>query len=306
MNPYRLLLMREMDIKMNYKERYDAYKAAIDSRLGEKLRDENALHSWLLEAMRYSLMGGGKRVRPVLVMEFARISGSDPDKALGAACAVEMMHTYSLIHDDLPCMDDDDMRRGQPTCHIEYGEAAAVLAGDALQAQAFMEILGSRLADDVKVSCAMELSRAAGESGMCGGQILDIDGGSDKNENELMLIHSMKTSALLEAACVMGAMCGGASQQQLESAREYARNLGLAFQIRDDMLDVIGRSQELGKTAGADGRENRATFMTLYGEEKCGERVREFTEKAKLALQGGFEDTGFLSDLADSLSVRNA
>ena len=291
---------------MNYKERYDSYKAAIDACLGERLTDENALQSWLLEAMRYSLMGGGKRVRPVLVMEFARISGGDPDKALGAACAAEMMHTYSLIHDDLPCMDDDDMRRGQPTCHIEYGEAAAVLAGDALQAQAFLEILSSELPDDVKVSCGLELARAAGESGMCGGQILDIDGGSARNENELMVIHGMKTSALLEAACVMGAICGGASRQQLDSAREYAKNLGLAFQIRDDMLDVIGKSQELGKTAGADGRENRATFMTLYGEEKCGEMVRELTEKAKLALGSGFEDISFLSDLADSLSVRNA
>ncbi len=243
----------------------------------------------------------------MLVLEFCRISGGDPREALPVACAIEMLHTYSLIHDDLPCMDNDDLRRGRPTNHKVYGECTATLAGDCLQAEAFGTILRSALPADRRAACAEILSGAAGLDGICGGQYMDMAWeGRALREDELNDINNRKTSALLIAACQMGVAAAGGSEEQLEAAGLYAAAVGLAFQIRDDMLDVLSTEQELGKPIGSDAQEQKNTFMALYGEEKCAAMIAKLTERAKEALKAGFDDTGFLCALADSMAVRRS
>ena len=259
----------------------------------------------LAEAMRYSLLAGGKRIRPILVLEFCRVSGGDIEAALPVACAVEMLHTYSLIHDDLPCMDNDELRRGKPTNHVVYGECTATLAGDALQAEAFGAILRSRLPAERRALCAECLADGVGLDGMCGGQYLDMLGeGKKLTEEELTDINSRKTGALLIAACRMGVAAAGGSERMMEAAALYGAGLGMAFQIRDDMLDVLSTDQVLGKPVGSDKQENKNTYMALLGSEKCADMVDRLTQYAKTALKGVFEDTGFLCDLADSLASR--
>ncbi|MBQ3892136.1 MAG: polyprenyl synthetase family protein, partial [Mailhella sp.] len=224
----------------------------------------------LAEAMRYSLLAGGKRIRPTLVMEFCRVSGGEARDALPVACAIEMLHTYSLIHDDLPCMDNDELRRGRPTNHMVYGECTATLAGDALQAEAFGTILRSDLPAERRARCAMHLANAVGMDGMCGGQYLDMLGeGKKLTEQELDEINSRKTGALLTAACLMGVAAAGGSEEQEEAAARYGSAIGMAFQVRDDMLDVLSTEQELGKPIGSDREEQKNTYMALYGEERC-------------------------------------
>ena len=194
----------------------------------------------LLDAMRYSLLAGGKRIRPLLLVKFCEISGGDRAAALPAACGIEMLHTYSLIHDDLPCMDNDDLRRGKPTCHKMFGETNAVLAGDALQSAAYCAVLSAPAAPERTAAMAKTLAFAAAEQGMCGGQYLDTSKeGLPVTEAELYEIHRLKTGALLRAACVMGVQCAGGTPEQVAAAEEYAMNLGLAFQIRDDVLDTL-------------------------------------------------------------------
>jgi geranylgeranyl diphosphate synthase type II len=260
----------------------------------------------LLEAMRYSLLAGGKRIRPVLVLAFCNACGGREEDALNAACGVEMLHTYSLIHDDLPCMDNDDLRRGMPTCHKVYGETNAVLAGDALQAAAFYHVLSSPVSAEKTSAMAATLAEAAGERGMCGGQFLDTckENEEEIDENALYLIHSLKTGALLKAACVMGVQCAGGNAEQLRAAGEFAYHLGMAFQIRDDVLDVVSTAQELGKDVGSDEQMGKTTFASLLGTEQCGRLVREHTEKAKSALGDAFGDASFLIWLAESLAER--
>ena len=259
----------------------------------------------LAESMRYSLLAGGKRIRPTLVLEFCRICGGDIDAAMPVACAIEMLHTYSLIHDDLPCMDDDALRRGRPTNHVVYGECTATLAGDALQAEAFGTILRSALPAERKARCAEFLADAVGLDGMCGGQFLDMLGeGKKLSEQELADINSRKTGALLTAACRMGVAAGGGNEAQLEAASLYGAAIGAAFQIRDDMLDVLGNEQELGKPIGSDAEEKKNTYMALYGAERCARMVEKLTAQAKDVLRGTFEDTAFLCALADSMAVR--
>lgn len=212
----------------------------------------------LLDAMRYSLLAGGKRIRPLLLVKFCEISGGDRAAALPAACGIEMLHTYSLIHDDLPCMDNDDLRRGKPTCHKMFGETNAVLAGDALQSAAYCAVLSAPAAPERTAAMAKTLAFAAAEQGMCGGQYLDTSKeGLPVTEAELYEIHRLKTGALLRAACVMGVQCAGGTPEQVAAAEEYAMNLGLAFQIRDDVLDTISTEDELGKTIGSDAAEKR-------------------------------------------------
>ena len=253
----------------------------------------------------YSLAGGGKRLRPVLVLAFCAACGGDVRAALPVACAVEMVHTYSLIHDDLPCMDNDDLRRGKPTNHVVYGECTATLAGDALQAEAFHTILSTELPANVRAECARLLAEAAGENGICGGQQLDMEGeGKVLTKEELMDINDRKTSAMIHAACLMGVTCGGGNAQQRAAAAQYAKALGLAFQIRDDMLDVISTEAELGKPIGSDAREGKNTFMALYGLERCGAYVHELSEQAAAAVDGVFADSAFLQQLARSLADR--
>ena len=282
------------------------YKSLIDAALAACFRDAEQLpQAGLAEAMRYSLLAGGKRIRPTLVLEFCRISGGEIDEALPVACAIEMLHTYSLIHDDLPCMDNDDLRRGMPTNHVVYGECTATLAGDALQAEAFGTILRCTLPPVKKARCAEFLADAVGLDGMCGGQYLDmLCEGRTLGEQELTDINARKTGALLTAACRMGVAAGGGSEEQLEAASLYGAAIGAAFQIRDDMLDVLGSEQVLGKPIGSDAEERKNTYMALYGAEKCAEMVETLTAHAKDALRGAFSDTAFLDALADSMAVR--
>ena len=281
------------------------YKVKIDAALEEYFASAPASLKGLAEAMRYSLLAGGKRVRPMLVLEFCRLCGGDTDAAMPVACAIEMLHTYSLIHDDLPCMDNDSLRRGRPTNHVVYGECTATLAGDALQAEAFGTILRCALPAGRKARCAQYLADAVGLDGMCGGQFLDMCGeGKTLSEQELTDINSRKTGALLIAACRMGVAAGGGSKAQLEAASLYGAAIGAAFQIRDDMLDVLGSEQELGKPIGSDAEENKNTYMALYGAERCEKMIDRLTAHAKQALSGAFEDTAFLNALADSMAVR--
>ena len=281
------------------------YKKLVDSKLSEFFNPSGMSYDGLLESMHYSLTAGGKRIRPTLVLEFCRISGGDVEKALPVACAIEMLHTYSLIHDDLPCMDNDDLRRGKPTNHVVYGECTATLAGDALQAEAFGTIARSELPAENKIACVEILADAVGSDGMCAGQYLDMVGESKRlTEEELDDINSRKTGALLIAACRMGVAAAGGSGEMLEAAAHYGACVGAAFQIRDDILDVISTSEELDKPIGSDAQEHKNTYMALLGESKCMEMIEKLTNQAKSALCGAFDDTKFLCDLADSMVTR--
>ena len=279
------------------------YKAYIEQFLGDwygRFTDEP--QKLLFDAINYSLQAGGKRLRPVMAFEFCRMCGGDWHDAAPLAAAVEMIHTYSLIHDDLPCMDNDDLRRGKPTNHKVYGEAMAVLAGDALLTDAFAvastaPLPGRSMADAIGI-----LSECAGSLGMVGGQVLDIlSENRVLTEQEVLDIQSRKTGALIRAACALGALAGGASEAQFDAACRFAAALGLAFQIRDDMLDVIGTKEEMGKAVGTD--ETKNTFVRLYGLQRCEELVQRYTDVAIDALSA-FEDHGFMQELALSLTSR--
>lgn len=256
----------------------------------------------LFAAMQYSLQAGGKRLRPVFCLEFCRLCCGDWQRAVPLAAAVEMVHTYSLIHDDLPCMDDDDFRRGRPTNHKVYGEAMAVLAGDALLTDAFTVATTAPIAPEAKVEAIAVLSECAGSLGMVGGQVLDIKAGERAcTEAEILAIQSRKTGALIRAACAMGAIAGGATEEQFDAACRFAAALGLAFQIRDDMLDIIGTREEMGKTVGTDADKN--TFVRLYGLQRCEQLVKTYTDVALDALSV-FPDNGYLMNLALQLTDR--
>lgn len=286
-----------------YKKLTQKYQQIIEDYLENYcFQYENEPQQKLFQAMRYSLLAGGKRLRPLLVLEFCRVCGGNSEKAMPFAAAVEMIHTYSLIHDDLPCMDNDDFRRGNPTNHKVYGEAVAVLAGDALLTAAFSYIAKADLSAQARIRAVEILSECSGELGMVGGQILDIESESRQcTVQEVLDIQSRKTGALIRAACMLGVVAADGTREQLQSAANYASHLGLAFQIRDDMLDVIGNAQELGKAVGTDAVKN--TFVQLYGVEKCGQMVREHTQTAVDALNI-FDDKRYLCYLAESLVNR--
>lgn len=291
---------------MEFQREYDALRSEVEGALGQYFGKSKRGFRFdgLMEAMDYSLMAGGKRIRPVLVLEFCRACGGDVEAALPVACAVEMLHTYSLIHDDLPCMDDDDLRRGRPTNHMVYGECTAVLAGDSLQAEAFGTILRSDLAAERKAACAGALADAAGVDGICGGQFMDMVGGHILlSEEEVTELQSRKTGSLLTAACRMGVLAAGGSEEQEDAAMRYGAYLGAAFQIRDDMLDELSTEAELGKPIGSDQQEGKTTFMTLYGAEKCAAMVEQLTEGAKEAARE-LPEPEFLCALADTLAKR--
>ena len=279
------------------------YKAYIEQFLRDwYARFDEEPQKLLFDAMNYSLQAGGKRLRPVMAFEFCRMCGADWRDAAPLAAAVEMIHTYSLIHDDLPCMDNDDFRRGKPTNHKVYGEAMAVLAGDALLTDAFTvastaPLQGRHMADAIGI-----LSECAGSLGMVGGQVLDIlSENRALTEQEVLDIQSRKTGALIRAACALGALAGGATEDQFDAACRFAAALGLAFQIRDDMLDVIGTQEEMGKGVGTD--ETKNTFVRLYGLDRCEELVQRYTDVAIDAL-GAFPDHAFMQELALSLTTR--
>ena len=291
---------------MNLEQRSREYREYVESYLKkhyEALAGEP--QKLLFDAMQYSLLAGGKRIRPILAFEFCRVCGSDWKKAAPFAAAIEMIHTYSLIHDDLPCMDNDDYRRGRLTNHKVYGEGIAVLAGDALLTDAFGIAASAELTKPEDMATAIGiLSECAGSAGMVGGQVLDIM--SEKRnltEQEVLDIQNRKTGCLISAACALGVIAGGGSKAQYEAACQFAAGLGLAFQIRDDMLDVIGTQAELGKATGVDEKKN--TFVKLYGLERCEELVASYTKYAIDALNV-FEDTSYLKNLAKSLTERRA
>jgi geranylgeranyl diphosphate synthase type II len=256
----------------------------------------------IMESMRYSLLAGGKRLRPIFVLDFCRMCGGDWQAAAPFAAALEMIHTYSLIHDDLPCMDNDDLRRGKPTNHKVYGEAMAVLAGDGLLTEAFTMLASAPFSAEIRIRAVQVLAECAGALGMVGGQVLDILSEQRQcNEQEIINIQSRKTGALIKAACILGVVAGNGTQEQIEAADAFAENLGLAFQIRDDMLDVIGNAEELGKAVGVDAVKN--TFVQLYGLERCDVLVREHTLVAEEALDQ-FDDPAFMLALSEQLVGR--
>ena len=282
----------------------NAYREYIE----EYLRDiysefKDQPQKQLFEAMEYSLLAGGKRLRPIFVFDFCRMCGGDWHEAAPFAAAVEMIHTYSLIHDDLPAMDNDDFRRGRPTNHKVYGEAMAILAGDALLTDAFMVAASAQLPDPKEMSTAIALlAECAGSHGMVGGQVLDIQ--AEEREctvREVLDIQNRKTGRLISAACALGAIAGGATEEQFDAACQFAAGLGLAFQIRDDMLDVIGTQEEMGKGVGTDSKKN--TFVRLYGLEKCEELVEKYTNYAIQSLDA-FENKEYMISLAKSLTDR--
>ena len=257
----------------------------------------------LYDAMEYSLLAGGKRLRPIFAMDFCRMCGGDWKKAVPFAAAVEMIHTYSLIHDDLPSMDNDDYRRGRLTNHKVFGEGLAILAGDALLTDAFAVCTMTELPNPQNMGFAVALlAECAGSLGMVGGQVLDILAEKrELTEKEVIAIQSRKTGRLINAACVLGVIAAGGTGEQIEAAAKFAGCLGLAFQIRDDMLDVIGTQEEMGKGVGTD--ENKNTFVKLYGLEKCEELVQKYTATAIEALSA-FQDTEYMIELAKSLTSR--
>ena len=290
---------------MTYRERYDSYLAALEPALKACFGKERGFEfDGLLDAMDYSLTAGGKRIRPVLVLEFSRLLGGNMEDALPVACAVEMLHTYSLIHDDLPCMDNDDLRRGKPTSHKVFGESTAVLAGDALQAEAFGTILRCPLPVERRAKCAEILAGAAGTDGICGGQYMDLSAeGHALSAEELSDLQARKTGALLAGACMLGVAAAGAGEDMLNLAGQYGAQLGAAFQIRDDMLDVLSTESELGKPIGSDKRDGKTTFMSLYGQNECARMVRKITDAAIETVKPVDKD-GFLAELAASLIDR--
>lgn len=259
----------------------------------------------VVEAMKYSLVNGGKRLRPVLCLEFANSLGIDKTKALPFACAIEYIHTYSLIHDDLPCMDDDDYRRGKPSCHKQFSEATALLAGDALLTHAFQIITESDLPSEKKVEAVSLLSQNSGINGMIGGQVIDLKYEQENpNLNQILSVHKLKTGALISAACLLGCIAGSATDKQFAAASKYAYTLGIAFQIKDDILDVVGNSEILGKPVGSDCENDKTTYVTITGIEKAQNDVAELTEKA-IKLLDVFDNNEFLSELSKTLVNRN-
>ncbi len=288
---------------LNFKEQMAEYLDHIENYLNKDcFQYENEPQQALFEAMRYSLLAGGKRLRPVFVYDFCRMCGGSWQKATPYAAAVEMIHTYSLIHDDLPSMDNDDYRRGRLTNHKVYGEATAILAGDALLTAAFSSIAKADFSAENRIEAVDVLSYCAGELGMVGGQVLDMQSETRKcTVQEVLDIQSRKTGALIRAACLLGVLAGNGSLKQLRYATQFADDLGLAFQIRDDMLDVIGNAEALGKAVGVDGNKN--TFVHLYGLEKCDEMVKSHTEKAIENLSY-FDNTDFMKTLANQLTSR--
>lgn len=286
------------------------YIPAVEYGLQKYVPEVTLMQSELFKAMRYSLLAGGKRIRPVLILEFCGLCGGDQEAALPFACAIEMIHTYSLIHDDLPCMDDDELRRGKPSNHMVFGEAQALLAGDSLLTMAFETMLSHESVEGVgaerAASAAEILAKAAGAYGMAGGQAIDL-----MSEGKKILVKTLqkmdeyKTGALIRAAAKMGCILAGADKKLVHSADEYAAALGFAFQIVDDILDVKGDTKSLGKPVGSDEGNDKSTYVSLLGMENARRAVSELTKTSAAALEVFDDDTSYLKNLAEKLAVRN-
>ncbi|WP_273036816.1 polyprenyl synthetase family protein [Schwartzia succinivorans] len=287
------------------KEEWAAKRALLESELERELNLENALDKTLAESMRYSLMAGGKRLRPILLMEAAEAVGGRGEDYIHAACALEMIHTYSLIHDDLPAMDNDDYRRGKLTNHKVYGAGIATLAGDALLTLAFEVILRQKADSETLCRVIREISQAAGPDGMVGGQAIDMESeGKSITMDELRKMHMGKTGALFRAAIRSGAILAGAGETELNALTRYAEAFGLAFQITDDILDVIGDENEIGKPVGSDERNHKSTYVTLTSLEKARQLAKDAVDEAVLALEPFGDKAWFLKDLVEFLISR--
>ncbi len=282
------------------------YKPSVDRGLQLALGYDEKLYSSVIDAMNYSVSIGGKRIRPCLLMEFSNICGGDSEAALGMSCALEMIHTYSLIHDDLPCMDNDDMRRGMPSCHVKFGESTALLAGDALLTHAFFTASNVQNALPQNVNrCISLLSEYAGVNGMVGGQVIDLESEEKQVSYEVLeTLCELKTARLLQAACSVGCIISDADDDLIIAANEYGKYLGLAFQIVDDILDVVGDKDKLGKPVGSDSVNNKSTFVSLLGLEKAKLIAKEYTQKAINALSPFGEKALQLKLLAEDLCYR--
>ena len=288
------------------KERQNHWLPKIEAELDRYTAQCGSMHGILLEAMRYSLLDAGKRIRPILALEFCRAAGGNPEDAMPFACGVEMIHTYSLIHDDLPCMDDDDLRRGKPSCHVRFGEANALLAGDALQPLAFETMLaGSRIRPELTVRAVAVLAHACGAAGMVGGQIIDLENeGRHVGLDELRVMDSGKTGAIIKAACVMGVIAANGSDEMIAVAERYAENIGIAFQITDDILDVTSTAEVLGKPVESDIGNDKSTYVSLLGLEKAREEAAKHTALAVEAVAPLGEKAEFLARFAEMLAGR--
>lgn len=273
---------------LNLQEYLSGKIELVNKGLTELLHGEEEYPQNLHRAMRYSLFAGGKRIRPVLVLASAEAVGGAAAEALNTACAFECIHTYSLIHDDLPAIDNDDMRRGRPTCHKAFGEAAAILAGDALLTAAFELVAATKTSDPSRlIKVITELSKASGSAGMIGGQMVDIESeGAEVPFPVLEYIHIHKTGELILAAVRCGAILGGAGQKQIEALSKYGKSIGLAFQIADDILDVEGSAAEMGKNTGGDEKKGKATYPALIGLDESRSRAEELVSIALKALEG--------------------
>lgn len=280
----------------------------VDASLKQLVPAEHAYAQVLFDSMRYSLFAGGKRLRPILLMAAADAVGAAGSNYLQAACSLEMIHTYSLIHDDLPAMDDDDYRRGKPTNHIVYGEGMAILAGDALLTAAFEVCLSQPgVQPAVLLEVANEVARAAGAVGMVGGQAVDLlSEGKTLDAQTLQFMHQAKTGALFRASIRSGAILAGASAAQLENLTIYAEQFGLAFQITDDILDVVGTQEKIGKPVGSDVRNHKATYVTIYSLEGANQLAQQAVERALASLQDFGSEADILRSLVKHLLNRDS
>ncbi len=283
----------------------DTQAIRINNRLDELLKEN--MNSVVLDAMKYSVSNGGKRIRPILAIEFSKLVNGNVDCALDFGCSVEMIHTYSLIHDDLPCMDNDDMRRGKPSCHKAYGEDTALLAGDALLTEAFTTLSSNKDIPAENIVLAVKfLSEFAGINGMVGGQVLDLQFEKQKpTVDEILKMYSLKTCGLIKASCVLGCLTSKfCDENKILAAIDYAENLGIAFQIQDDILDIEGDALSLGKPVGSDEKNDKSTIVKYFGLEKAKQLVKEYTDKAICALSVFDTDTEFLKQFAYMLISR--
>lgn len=290
------------------KDKVKCFAADFENKINSLFTEDRGEYALVADAMKYSLADGGKRLRPFLIDRFYKASGGEGEKSENFQLAMECIHTYSLIHDDLPCMDNDDMRRGKPSCHKKFGEEYALLAGDGLLTLAFNIAAKTKDIPADRVIKAIEiLSHKAGIDGMIGGQTVDLlsEGKSNVTTELLTLICSLKTGALIKASCMIGCVLAGADDTKIKAAEEYAENLGLAFQIVDDILDVTGEEAKLGKPINSDAQNEKSTFVSLFGIEKCKKIVLELTEKAKSALSVFGEEANEIKELADYLCIRD-
>ena len=284
-----------------------SYAESFEKDLCTAFSNKECEYEILYDACGYSLLIGGKRIRPFLINRFYRLCSGNLSGSENFEMAIKCIHTYSLVHDDLPSMDNDDMRRGKPSCHIKFGEANALLAGDALLTKAFsLAAETSKIRPENVLKAISVLADCSGIDGMIGGQVIDLFYEDKKaDENILKTICTLKTGALIKAACKIGAILGGADEDRIKAAENYAEYLGLAFQIVDDILDVVGDQDKLGKPINSDLENNKSTFVTLFGIEKCKKLVEELTEKAKSSLDIFGETADELKALADYLCKRD-